>query len=221
MARPRLLLVEDHVLVGQGFRALLEGEYQVDGPYGDGALVADLVRDIKPDLLFLDLMLKHRNGMEIIPEVVRDSPGTRIVVVTMSADHRTMEAALRLGAAGFLPKDTDTDEMLAALRTVMRGKVYRSPRVVAPPEPTSLGPLEIAISNLTTRRREVLTMIGDGLGVEEIARRAGCSPSAIYRLRQELRKVLGYETDEALTRMAVLWRSGQPIPHDRRRKKRS
>lgn len=221
MSKPRLLLVEDHVLVGQGFRALLEGEYQVDGPYGDGAIVANLVRDSKPDILFLDLMLKNRNGMEIIPEVVRDSPSTRIVVVTMNADHRTMEAAIRLGAVGFLPKDTDTEEMLAALRSASPDDIYRSPHIVAPQETGALGPMELAISNLTPRRREILTMIGDGLAAEEVARRCGCSLGSVYRLRSELRRDLGFETDEALTRVAVLWRSGQPIPHDRRRKKRT
>lgn len=204
MPKSRVLLAEDHALVGQGLRALLEPEYEVRGPVQNGTEVPAAVTDFRPDVLLLDLSLPGRNGLDLIPEVLRLCPETRILVVTMHSDRVLVRSAFALGAAGFLLKDSDIAELRTAIAEVLAGRRYLSPRL--PPSPAT-GPSSPAVEafwRLTPRQQQILKAIGQGRTTEEIAQELGLSVHTVYFHRQSLRRVLGIESDDGLARYAAL-----------------
>lgn len=207
MRKPIVFIAEDHEVMGLGLRALLEAEYEVYGPHADGSQVAAMVAKVRPDLLVLDLSLPNGNGMYLIEDVRRRSPGTRIVVHTMFADWDLLEEARRRGAHGYVGKDAGAQELLRAIAAIREGGTYFSPWIRRPTKrPRVDGPHGVAIAQLTDRRQLILRLIGDGLGTEEIARQLGVTERTIYYHRGQIRKALGVESEEALTRVAVLWR---------------
>src|SRR5688572_20149807 len=127
--RPSVLIADDHPLVSHGLRELLRATYTVVGTVGDGREVHDAVERLKPDVLLLDLSMPHRNGLELIPELVAAFPMLRILVVTMHVDRTMADLALQGGAHGFIPKGASADELTSAIRNVLAGERYISPKI--------------------------------------------------------------------------------------------
>lgn len=207
MPEPTVLLAEDHEVMGLGLRALLEKEFKVYGPHADGATLADTVATLQPDLLVLDLSLRHRSGMSLIEEIRQRAPDTRILIHTLFADHDLLEEARRLGAHGYVGKDAGSSELLRGIEAIREGLTYFSPLIR---RPTGGGrvdaPYATAIAGLTDRRQYILELIGEGLSTEEVAARLGVTERTIYYHRSLIRQTLGVESEEALERVAVLWR---------------
>ena len=199
-----LLLVEDHALVGQGLRALLERDFEVLGPIREGTAVPEAVARARPDVLLLDLSLPGRNGLDLIPDVRRASPDTRILVVTMHADYLLARSAFALGALGFMPKDCDVDELKTAITEVLAGRRYLSPRI--PPHAVTgpASPARQTFWKLTPRQQEILRAIGEGRTTEALSEQLGLSIHTIHFHRRNIRRVLGIETEDGLTRYALM-----------------
>jgi DNA-binding NarL/FixJ family response regulator len=202
--RRRLLLAEDHALVGEGLRLLLSGDYEVAGPVRDGGDVLAAVARERPDVVMLDLSLPGRNGLDLIPEIVQASPGTAVLVVTMHADRVLAERALQLGAAGFVPKDSSADELRRAIETVLAGGTYVSDRITrqSPRHPAVAGvpgaPAREALAQLTPRQLVILRAMGRGLTSEAIAEELGLSVHTVHFHRRNLRRVLKVESEGGL-----------------------
>lgn len=199
--RRRLLLAEDHALVGEGLRVLLAGDYEVAGPVRDGADVLAAVGRERPDVVMLDLSLPGRSGLDLIPEIVAASPGTAVLVVTMHADPVLAERAFQLGAAGFVPKDSSADELRRAIETVLAGGSYLSERVTRQPLRRSAqpgAPAREALAQLTPRQLVILRAIGRGLDTEAIAEELGLSVYTVYFHRRNLRRVLKVDSEGGL-----------------------
>jgi DNA-binding NarL/FixJ family response regulator len=203
----RLLLAEDHALVGEGLRVLLAGDYEVMGPVRHGGDVLAAVGRERPDVVMLDLSLPGRNGLDLIPEIVVASPGTAVLVVTMHADRVLAERAFQLGAAGFVPKDSSADELRRAIEAVLAGGSYLSERVTRQPlpHPAAAGvpgvggvPAREALAQLTPRQLVILRAIGRGLPSEAIAEELGLSVHTVHFHRRNLRRVLKVETEGGL-----------------------
>jgi DNA-binding NarL/FixJ family response regulator len=118
--RLRLLLVEDHELMGQGLQALLEPDHSVVGIVRDGTQVLPSVREYQPDLVLLDLDLQEHSGNEVLAGLARAHPALPVVVVTRRADPVVTEHAFRLGARAFVSKDRAADELRRAIREAMK-----------------------------------------------------------------------------------------------------
>lgn len=204
MPRSRVLLAEDHALVGQGLRALLEPEYEVRGPIQDGTDVPAAVTDFRPHVLLLDLSLPGRNGLDLIPEVRRLCPKTRILVVTMHSDRVLVRSAFALGAVGFILKDSDIAELRTAIAEVLAGRRYLSPRLPPYQATGPSSPTAEAFWRLTPRQQQILKAIGEGRTTEGIAEELGLSVHTVYFHRQSLRRVLGIESEDGLVRYAAL-----------------
>lgn len=205
MAKPIVLVAEDHELVGTGMRTLLEKQFQVFGPHADGNEITGLVRTLRPDILFLDLSLLNRNGMAIIPEVRELCPETRIIVVTMYDDYYLMEEALRRGAQGYVSKSSGVASLLTAIERVRAGEVYRQPDIHRPPRMAITSPHAAAIAELTPRRQLILSLIGEGLTNGAIAKRLGIAVATVYWHRTHIRRALGVRSEAALARAAMIW----------------
>lgn len=204
--RKRVLIVDDHEVVGEGLKTLLSPHFDILGPIRDGSLVLPAVRELDPDAMVLDISLPGRNGMDLLPELHAERPRLPIVMLTGSADYLIGSTALALGALGFLPKDSGLDELELALRTVLSGKKYLSPRVPRGPHAVQAGPLPPGVAQLTPRQLTILRLIGSGAETDQIAAQLKVSPHTIHFHRRNLRRVLGIESDHGLTWVATMFK---------------
>lgn len=207
MKRPkyRLLVVEDHQMVGESFRNMLEPEFLVDGPHADGRLVPALVRDTSPDLVLLDLELKYRDGSDLIPELTRDYPDALILVVTVETRPEVMEDVLNRGARGFVPKGAGFEELRRAIDAVLGGEIYRSPYIQRVKWRRPTHPHDETIRQFDELRLEIFRLIGQGMTAVEIAREIGMSRWTVYYHRKLMRKLLRVRSDSGLEVEAREW----------------
>ena len=200
MTPARIVLAEDHGVVRQGLRALLEKEpgFSVVGEASDGLQVADLVERTKPDILVLDLMLPGLGGLDVAREVVRRSPRTRIVVLSMHASEAFVVQAFRSGAAAYVLKDSSAAELVLAIREVLAGRRHLSPplsdkAIEEYVARAKAGEVDV-YERLTTREREVLHLAAEGLSNPAIGERLGISPRTAQTHRAHVMEKLGLRT---------------------------
>jgi DNA-binding NarL/FixJ family response regulator len=199
-----IVLAEDHVLVRQGLRALLEQEpaFAVVGETSDGLLVADLVQQTKADILVLDLTLPGLGGLDITREVTRQSPGTRIVILSMHSSESFVVQALRNGARGYVIKDSCAADLVECIREVQAGRRYLSPPLCD----TTLKLHEERVresaldlyETLTSRERQVLHLAAEGLSNPAIGTRLRISPRTAETHRAHLMEKLGLRSRKDL-----------------------
>lgn len=196
--RSRVLVVDDHEVVGAGLKALLAPLFDVLGPVRDGGHVLSAIKELEPDVVLLDISLPTRSGLDLLPDIRKARPRLPVVMLTGSADYVTGRAALVLGALGFLPKDSGLDELELALRSVLHGKQYLSPRVPPPPDWSHAEPLPGIVQQLTPRQVEILRQLGKGFDPEGIASALGVSAHTVHFHIRNLRTLLGVTTDDEL-----------------------
>jgi two-component system response regulator NreC len=209
MSKTTVVLADDHAIVRQGLRAVLEAasEFNVVGEAADGLQVLDVVEQMRPNVLVLDLMMPGLNGLEITRQVRIRCPQTRVVILSMHADEAYVMEALRNGAAGYVLKEASTTEVAQAVREVAAGRRYlsqplseRAIEVYA--EKAQSGPLDL-YDTLTTREREVLQLCVEGCSSTEMATRLGISPRTADTHRANLMRKLGLQNQTALVRYAL------------------
>lgn len=209
MSRTTIVLADDHVLVRQGLRALLESEpdLAVVGEVGDGLAVAELVERLKPDVLIVDVVMPGLSGLEVTRQVVQRSPRTRVVVLSMYANEAYVLEARRNGALGYVLKDASASDLVRAVREAVAGHRYLSPPLseeaieeyAKRALPDGLDPYD----TLTTREREVLHLAAQGCSGPEIASRLSISPRTVETHRAHLRDKLDLHNQTDLVRYAV------------------
>jgi DNA-binding NarL/FixJ family response regulator len=180
----RILIVEDHPLFRKGLRALIESVdgFTGVGEAGDGDQAVTLALDLLPDVVLMDLQLPGRSGISAIREILRSSPTTRILVVTLFEDDDSVFAALRAGARGYLLKDADEADMIRAIRAIASGESLFSPAVATRVLAFFAGPRPVApqaFPDLTQREREILGLLARGKSNPAIAAELSLSVKTI------------------------------------------
>jgi two-component system response regulator NreC len=204
-----IVLADDHHVVRQGLRALLEGQpdFQLVGEAGDGLEAVQLTERLKPDVLIIDLMMPSLNGLEATRQIGQRSPHTRVVILSMHANEAYVLEALRNGAAGYVLKDSSAADLVQAVREVVAGRRYLSAplseRAIATyiqkASDVALDPYEM----LTNREREVLHLAAEGRTNAEIADQLSISPRTAETHRANLMHKLGLRTHTDLIRYAL------------------
>ena len=203
-ARARLVIVEDHPLVAQGLKALLEHDHDVVAIVQDSGKAVAAIRRAMPDVVLLDLSMPKRNGMELLPELRANFPDVKILVVTMHVDRSVADMAIGAGADGFVPKESTARELRAAIAAVREGESYISPRVPRRTyrEPTVGG--DPTLDRLTPRQLQILRLLGEGKSGAEIAETLHLSARTIEFHRAGIRRVLGIASEWGLVRYAIV-----------------
>jgi DNA-binding NarL/FixJ family response regulator len=196
----RILLAEDHFLVREGLKLLLsfEPDFTVAGETGDGNAVEQMVRELRPDLLILDLHLPGCHGAEIAQRVKAGFDTVKILVLTGSLQAESVRHTLAAGADGYVIKQEDSAELLLAIRAVLAGRQYISKSIAAVFEQDGN-----ACAEVTPRELEILRMIARGLSNEAIAEALCRSLFTIRKHRQNLMDKLGLRNAAEITAYAI------------------
>lgn len=181
----RVLVADDHALFRDGMRALLAslGGIEVAGEAASGGAALELARELRPDVILMDLRMPDMDGLEATRRIVADDPGARVIVLTMHEDDDSVFAAVRAGARGYLLKGARQDELVRAIETVVAGGAIFSAgiagRILAFFRASRRDlPLNV-FPDLTEREREVLDLIAGGLPNSAIARRLGIAEKTV------------------------------------------
>jgi DNA-binding NarL/FixJ family response regulator len=212
MQKLTIVLADDHHVVRQGLRTLLEDalDCKVIGEAADGQTAVDLVRQLQPTVLVVDMVLPQLNGLEVIRRARLVAPQTHIVVLSMHADEAYVREALRAGATGYVLKESNADEFVQAVRQAAAGRRYLSSPLteraldayIAQTTGTSFHPTEA----LTSREREVLILVVHGSTTAEIAAQLSLSGRTVEAYRARMMRKLGLRNQSDLIRYAL--RSG-------------
>ncbi len=209
-----ILLADDHPVVRQGLRNLLEAEpdFQVVGETGDGSAVLPLVERLNPDVLVLDLKMPDISGIEITRQVRQQYPAVKIVILSMYSNIAYVAESLDAGAQAFIPKKSTAEELVHAIREVVAGRQYLSSTLS-----DETGSIEHRLEiyrlqagdslalydTLTRRERDVLHLVGKGSTSAEIAERLFISPRTVDMHRRHMVRKLGLSGKAALMRYAL------------------
>ncbi len=170
MNRPRLLLADDHRIVVEGLRGLLEPEYDLVGIVEDGRELVTLAAQLLPDVIVADISMPQLNGLEAVAQLRHNGCQAKVVFLTMHKDITYAAKALEVGASAFVLKHSASTELLAAIRAALLGMTYVTPEIAASlQELTSYRTAIVASPTLTPRQREVLQLFAEGRSAKEVA----------------------------------------------------
>jgi DNA-binding NarL/FixJ family response regulator len=205
--RPRLLLADELALVREGLASLCETSARCElvGQCADGATALQMIKDLKPDLAFLDWHLPELFTLEVIRQVKALGLATRIAVLSTRSDRKTVLEALRSGASGYLLKSGTTGQLAEAVQEMMNGSVYLSPMLKAEEifaAEDKATPSD-SFETLSPREFQVFTMLVEGVRAKEIAARLGLSPKTVDTYRSSLMQKLEIFDVASLVKFAI------------------
>lgn len=209
MSKVPIVIADDHHVVREGIRLVLEAEQDLSivGEAGSGLKALELVENLKPNVMLLDLMMSGLNGLEVTWQARRASPRTRIVILSMYADEAYVSEALRNGAAGYVLKEASSADLITAVRRVSAGFHYLSPplseQAIAAYVKRTQAQEKSPHEALSKRERQVLQLIAEGDSNSEIGSKLFISRRTVETHRSNLVRKLGLRTQRELMRYAL------------------
>ncbi len=205
----RVLLSDDHRIMREGLRSLLEKEPDIElvGEAEDGRSTIELASRLKPQVVVMDISMPDLNGIDATRMLLEKLPSVKVLALSMHTDQRFIEGMLRAGATGYLPKDCASEELVRAIRTVLSNQTYLSPSIADVVRRDYLSQrrgADISVSYvLTEREREVLQLMAEGENTKEIASRLQVSVKTIETFRQHIMQKLNLHSLAELTKYAI------------------
>ena len=202
--RARILLVDDHALVRQGLRSLLEREgFTVVGEAADGLEAIQQTRTLLPDIVVMDISMPSENGLNAAREVHKSCPGVKVILLTQHSEEVYIADALEAGVAGYVLKSQVSNDLLHAIRQVLGGKVYISPGVSGAVLTAYKSRVDKKSDVLTLRERQVLQLIAEGKTTRDVASLLFISVKTAETHRSRLMQKLDIHETAGLVRYAI------------------
>jgi len=207
-----VILADDHTIVRQGLRALLnvESDIQVIAEAENGRETVEIAAKLSPDVLVMDIAMPLLNGLEATRQILKSSPKTKILILTAHGDDAYVTQAMSLGARGFLVKQTAAHVLPEAIRQVHRGSVFFSPAISQRliqnqqnSQQSGKPKTAVAIVKLTSRETEILQLVAEGLANKQSAAELNISIKTVEKHRQSLMQKLNIHDTAGLTRYAI------------------
>src|SRR4030042_1456509 len=211
MKRITVLIAEDHTIVREGLRALLEAESDIEvvGEAQTGRQAVQRTKRLRPDVLVMDIAMPLLNGLEATRRILKAVPATRVLILSAHGDDEYIRQVVMLGAAGYLIKQTSADFLSRAIREVPKGNTFFSPSIanrlhsLSLESPEECGGLKKKKAGLSSREVEVLQLIAEGKANKQIARELGISIKTVEKHRQHLMSKLDLHDTAGITRYAI------------------
>jgi len=201
----KVMLVDDHAVVREGYRRLLEREPDIEvvAEAANAAQACERARALRPDVVVMDIALPGTSGLETMRRMLADRPQLRVLMFSMYDDAIFCSRALQAGALGYLSKASAPEVLLEAIRAVSRGEHYMSPDVAANMRRSASSPGWSGLESLTAREFEVLRLLVQGMVVKEIGARLGLSEKTVANHQSAIREKLGARNGVQLARLAA------------------
>ncbi len=205
----RIILADDHKIMRDGLRALLEKQPGMEVVAGaeDGRTAVQLAREFKPDVMLMDITMPDLNGIDATRQIVAESPGVKVVALSMHSDSRFVAGMISAGVSGYLLKDCAFEELTRAISAVVANQTYLSPRIAGTVIKDYAAKLSTnessAFSVLTAREREVLQLIAEGPTTKQIAARLHVSVKTVETHRRQIMNKLNIYSIAELTKFAL------------------
>ena len=211
MKRITVLLAEDHMIVREGFRKMLELEddLEIVGEAEDGRQAVAMAKKLRPDVVLMDIAMPLLNGLEATRQVLKAIPATKVLILSAHSDDAYVKTATESGAVGFLLKQTSAHIVCEAIREVQKGNTFFSPSIsrrldhLNPPSPGRARVFKKKSSQLTSREMEVLQLIAEGKANKETAAELGIGLKTVEKHREHLMEKLDIHDTAGLTRYAI------------------
>jgi DNA-binding NarL/FixJ family response regulator len=206
MSRPRVLLADDHRMVAEGVKRLLEEEFELIAVVEDGRQLVETARRMRPDVIVADITMPHLNGIDALVQLKRDNPEIRVVFLTMHKDAAYARRALEAGAHGYVLKHSAQAELFLAVRAALDGNTFISPTLagevfhdlkVSPTLPSD------PVAQLTPRQREILQLFAEGCSTKEIASKLDISPRTVEYHKYQMMDSLKLQASAELIHFAI------------------
>jgi len=211
MKKITVLLADDHTIVREGFRKMLEIETDLEivGEAQDGRKAVALIKKLKPDVVLMDIAMPLLNGLEAVRQTLKEVSTTKVIMLSAHSDEAYVSSAIQSGAVGFLLKQTSAQDVCRAIREVHKGKTFFSPAIAKylnhlnPQAMGRSGVFSKKKAELTTREMEVLQLIAEGKANKETAAELGIGIKTVEKHREHLMQKLDIHDTAGLTRYAI------------------
>jgi DNA-binding NarL/FixJ family response regulator len=203
--RPRLLIADDHVLIAEACRNLLEPEFQVVGVVSDGHALLKAAPELKPDVVIVDIAMPQLNGLDAGEQIKQKNHAIKLIYLTMNVRPDVAAEAFRRGASGYVLKHCTADELIVAIRRVLRGESYLSPLITKDTVEFLLrtGAAYTEEKRISGRQSEVLQLLAEGKSMKEIAYILQLKPGTVAFHKYRIMEVLGLRSNAELIEYAI------------------
>jgi DNA-binding NarL/FixJ family response regulator len=202
MTKPRILLADDHKIVLEGLRGLLEEEFDLAGCVTNGRDLVDEVIRLRPDVVVADISMPLLNGIEAVHKLRESGNYVKVVFLTMHPDPTYATRALQAGGSGYVLKHSASDELVTAIHEVLHGNTYVSPAMHIGPLDETRGQVKVMLQ-LTSRQREVLQLLAEGKSAKEIGAILDISARTVEAHKYRMMDELGVKTSAQLVQYAI------------------
>ena len=208
MALPRIMLADDHTILVEAFRALLEPRFEIVGTVADGRLLLESAPKLKPDVIVADISMPLMNGIEAGLRLKELIPTAKLIFLTMNEDPELALEAMRSGASGYLLKSSAASELIHAIQLALKGKSYVTPQIasgmqksfIKDPRPKARA------KSLTPRQREVVQLLAEGKSMKEVAAVLNVTPRTVAFHKYRVMEELSLKTTADLIQFAIKYR---------------
>jgi len=203
--RARLLIADDHMLLAEACKGLLEPEFEVVGIADNGRALLRMAFELKPDVVILDISMPQLNGLDAADQIRRSLPRTKLVFLTMNLSPEIAAEAFRRGASGYVVKTAAAEELVRATRRAIRSESYLSPAITKETVEFLLrtGQAGEEEKKITQRQREVLQLLAEGKSMKEIASLLDLKPGTVAFHKYRMMEILGVKTNAELLHYAI------------------